>query len=347
MEQRNQILEEDAEHVLKEVDISYIHNKIIMITGASGLIGTHIIYSIKKYVEQTSAKVQLILIIFHDLPNHLKFVEMCPWITVIQGDLTDSLFLAKLPNADIIFHCAGYASPKIFMENWENTLKINTITTFGLLDKLRYPNATGKFIFMSSSSVYTGCTTVPFVEEVIGNTNTTHARACYIEGKKCGEAICNAYRFQGVDAKSVRLSITYGPGVKSGDVRALNSFIESAIKKKKIQLLDDGKAKKSYLYISDAVELIWKMLLYGKEAIYNLGGKEKISIIEVANKVGKKLNVPVYLGISEQSSVEGSLLLEELSMTKTVYEFGKRQYVEVEKGLNRTIDWAILNFSEC
>lgn len=337
------ILEEDAEYVLNSVDLNGINGKTIIVTGASGLIGTHIVYSIKQYVEKTKANVKLILVCFRKLPPYFNFITKTTWIEVLQGDLTNTEFVSGIPKADIVIHCAGYASPGVFMGDKEKTLKINTATLFGLFEKLSDAKDGGKFLFMSSSSVYTDCTTRPYKVDVIGNSNTLHPRACYIEGKKCGETICNAYREKGIDAKSVRLSIIYGPGAKLGDIRALNTFIESAIVREEIQLLDDGRALKSYMYVSDAVELIWKMILFGKEPIYNLGGKSPISIAEIAQKVGDYLNVPVLLGKTLDDGVEGAILTEELDMTKTEAEFNKSTYVDIAEGLKRTIDWNIYN----
>ena len=118
-----------------------------------------------------------------------------------------------------------------------------------------------------------------------------HPRACYIEAKRCGEAICNAFRQQGVKAASARLALAYGPGTREGDKRVLNSFIERGLKGA-ITMLDRGEAKRTYCYVSDAVELMWKILLHGREPVYNVGGTSKTTIGELACKIADYLHVP-------------------------------------------------------
>lgn len=340
MENKNQILIDDANLVITRVDLSGIDAQRILVAGASGLIGTHIVYSIKQYVETTGADIELYIMTRSELPEQLDFANRCGWIKVFKGDMTDGSFLRTLPEADIIIDAAGYGQPIRFMNEAANTLKINTYTIFELMEKLKRP---GKFLFMSSSAVYTGLGETPFREEKIGDSNTNHPRACYIEGKKCGEAICNAYRTDGIDAKSVRLSITYGPGAKKDDVRVMNTFIRSALVEKQIKLLDDGKAQKAFMYVSDAVELIWKILLFGKEPTYNIGGSEQITIAQLAHMIGSYCNAKVILNGAEQNAVKGTISSELLSMERVTKEFGKNRYMGMEEGIQRTINWASLN----
>ncbi len=340
MQNKNQILIDDARSVITNVDLGGINECKILIAGASGLIGTHIVYSIKQYVEATNANVELYIITRSKLPAQLDFANECKWINVYRGEMTDSAFLRSLPKVDIIIDAAGYGQPLRFMNEAANTLKINTYTLFELMDRLTRP---GKFLFMSSSAVYTGLSVTPFREDLIGNANTNHPRSCYIESKKCGEAICNAFRADGVDAKSVRLSITYGPGTKKDDVRVMNTFIRSALVEKRINLLDDGSAQKAFMYVSDAVELIWKMILFGKEVVYNIGGSKQITIAQLAQIVGNYCQVPVFFGKENQNAVKGAITAELLDMERVKNEFAKSDYVEIDEGIRRTVDWAKLN----
>lgn len=333
---KNRILTEDADRVIQRVDLSELENKKILILGASGLIGSHMVYSIRRYAQTLGNAPELSIAVRGDLPQQLDFVKDCNWINVLQGELTDKNFLNSLSEYDIIIDAAGYGQPMRFMSEAVNTLKLNTYALFELMDKLK---ASGKFLFMSSSAVYTGVAGTPFREGEVGNAPPDHPRACYIEGKKCGEAICCAFRESGIDAKSVRLAVTYGGGIRSGDKRAMNTFIRSALTEKKICLLDDGKAEKAYIYVSDTVELIWKILLKGKKNVYNIGGKKKITMAELAGMIGGYCGVPVELG-KPSDTMQGTLSAEILSMENTEKEFPKSDYIDISDGIKRTVDWA-------
>ena len=201
--------------------LSELEGKSILITGASGLIGTYFLACLKVLSEKKKIG-KITAICNSQYPVYLNDLVNYPEIEIIIGDLTNYEFLPKMPMADYIIHAAGYGQPGRFMENPIKTLKLNTETTFCLFDKLKKD---GKLLFLSTSEVYSGLTNPPHKESEIGSTNTTHPRSCYIEAKRCGEAICNAYRTKGVKAKSARLSLAYGPGTKQNDLRVINSFI--------------------------------------------------------------------------------------------------------------------------
>ena len=203
-----------------------------------------------------------------------------------------------------------------------------------MFDKLK---PSGHFLFISSSEVYSGLKKEVYSEDDIGSTNTSHSRACYIEGKRGGEAICNAYRTKGISAASVRLAHTYGPGTKKGDKRVILSFIEKALNGK-IELVDDGKALRTYCYIGDAVEIMWKIFLFGKQAVYNLGGNSQTSIAGLGKSIGEILHVPVIIP-ETNNAVSGAPEDVKLDMTRVKEEFGKQDYVPLAEGLKRTISW--------
>jgi UDP-glucuronate decarboxylase len=175
-------------------------------------------------------------------------------------------------------------------------------------------------------------------ESDIGTTTPLHPRASYIEGKRGGETICNAYRSKGVRAVSARLALAYGPGTRKNDKRALNSFIEKALCQKRIELMDAGKAIRTYCYVSDAVELMWQAALHGTQPVYNIGGHSTVTIGELAKLVGKITNVPVSFPAT-QSEVAGAPEEVRLDLTRPETEFRKSNYVSLEDGLRATIEW--------
>lgn len=330
------LIYDDTENIVKKIDFSELNKKTILITGATGLIGASLVASLKRAVDISNINVEVIAIV-HNKPS-FYYKDLLPKNTkIIAGDLTNTDFLKSLPKADYIIHAAGYGQPGKFLADPVKTLKLNTLASFFLLEKLK---PAGKFLFISSSEVYSGLDKIPYKENDIGNTNTTHQRSCYIEGKRAGEAICNAYRDLGVEAKSARLSLAYGPGTKENDSRVINSFIKKAIDGK-INLLDEGKAKRTYCYVTDAIEIMWKILFLGKDSIYNVGGKSKITIGELAKKIGNVLNTPVIFPKNTKNSLQGAPDDVYLDMSKTEKEFRKTDYIPLDEGLKKTINWQL------
>ena len=223
------------------------------------------------------------------------------------------------------------------MEHPEITIKLNTYVTLTLLEKVLTKN--GKFLFISTSEVYSGLLNPPFREEQIGTSSPLHPRACYIEAKRCGETIVNVYRNKGVAATSARLSLAYGPGTRSGDRRVLNNFIEKALIDKEIRLLDKGDAKRTYCYVSDAVNMMWQILLKGKECVYNVGGFSTVTIAELARFVGEISGVNVVFPENGGVGVSGAPEDVRLDLSRITSEFGKRELVNLETGLRSTIEW--------
>jgi nucleoside-diphosphate-sugar epimerase len=333
---RKDILLEDGRQSLRTLSMEYFENKVVLLTGASGLVGSNILMGLYHCLKERNVNMKVYATAHHSLPEQLAELSKDCTITFLQGDLADKNFLAELPHSDIIIHAATYAQPQRFTADPEHTLRLSTYSLFELLEKV---NKDGKFLFVSSSEIYSGLTSPPFSEEQIGTTNVLHPRACYIEGKRCGEAICNAYRLKSVDAKSVRLSLAYGPGVGRNDTRVMHSLIEKGLREHRIKLMDAGVAKRTFCYISDAVQMMWKVLLQGKESLYNIGGISTVTIGELAQKIGDILNVPVEIPAEHNNGLAGAPLDVRVNMRKFNEEFGSCEYIPFEIGLQRTIDW--------
>jgi nucleoside-diphosphate-sugar epimerase len=331
MKNKFTFLEEDIQKINSEINFSEMKNKSILITGATGLIGTYLLLSLNNIIDNLNISITII----HNSPIDEVFKEIINFekINCINEDITNIDKLEKLlDNYDYIIHSAGYGQPSKFLQNQLKTLELNTTSTFFLFNKLK---KNGKFLFISSSEVYFDNENQ--IESLIGYSTPEHERACYIEGKRCGETICNIYRKNEIDAKSVRLSLTYGPGTKKNDQRMLTNFIQKAIEFNKIKLLDDGKGIRTYLYVADATIMIWNIFLNGKENVYNVGGQEKYTIFELANKISKLMNVEVEVG--ENNSLLGSPKSVNLNMSRYQSEFGELKLNELNNGLNKTIEW--------
>lgn len=331
----SEIIVKDAQNIVDKINFDSLNNKSILIMGASGLVGTYLIVCLYLLSSSKKIKFKLNLSIYSDLPEFITIILKGMDCSIYQGDITDSKFCKTLPKSDYIIHAAGYGQPGKFMEDPMKTIQINTAVTLELLEHL---NKDGSFLFLSTSEVYSGLTNPPFSESQIGNTNTDHPRAAYIEGKRLGETICNEYRKKGVNAKSARLSLAYGPATKPHDKRVLNNFIEKALTLGKIEMLDRGQAKRTYCYITDAVELLWNILFFGKDNLYNVGGISRVTIAQLANLIAKETAVSVVFPENTEQ-LSGAPEDVYLDLSKTKEEFKKNEFVPLEEGIRNTINW--------
>jgi len=329
-----EIIKEDADTIISGLKSRPANGSRVLITGASGLIGTYILAVLSKIRIRKSTKFKVIAVI-HSPPTKILKSFIHKGDEIIRCDLSNYNSIKTLPKANLIIHAAGYAQPGKFLINPLKTILINTMATSELIQKLK---KAGRFLFVSSSEVYSGLHNPPFTEDQIGTTHPQHIRSSYIEGKRCGEAICKALSSTKNHINIGRLSLAYGPGTKKGDERVLNNFIEQAITKKRIDLLDTGSAKRTYCYVTDAVEMLLNIAMSGKNSVYNVGGKSHVSIKELADIIGgytkAKISVPKH-----SKKLQGAPDEVYLSMRRYEKDFGKKKYVSFNKGLERTIRW--------
>lgn len=328
---RNDIIFNDAVEVLKGVDFSPLEGKTVLITGITGLIGTHLLACLSLLKEsgmQMSAFGH-----YHSTPeDYTQQIAARGGICLVRGN--------DFEPADVIIHAAGYAQPAVFTSNPAETIRINTTLTQKLLDGTK-PG--GKFLFLSSSEVYNGLDGV-VDESQIGTTTPYHIRSCYIEGKRCGEALVNAYKSV-VDAKVARLGLTYGPGARPNDRRAMSNFIRQALSSKLLELSYPGKEPRTFCYVRDAVRTFWNVLLHGEKIVYNVGGETVTNMAMVAKYiariVGVDIHIPAYGGEMPGS---GDIRMD---VARAEAEFGKQPYVGLEEGLRNTIAWQQGFIHEC
>ena len=314
----------DAAKVIEKVDFSYLEGKSVLVTGATGLLGTHFLATLALLKEQG---MQFnVLAYCHSKPADYT-LEIAK-----RGKIALVTFLPGV--TDVVIHAAGYAQPAKFTANPAETIRINTELSRQLLDAVR-PG--GKFLFVSSSEVYSGLNR-EVTEGDIGTTNPYHPRSGYIEGKRCGEAIVYAYRQQGLDAKSVRIGLTYGPGSRAGDQRAMSGFIRQALREHRIDMHYEGLEPRTACYIRDAVEMMFQVLLHGTQSVYNVGGDRVVDMAWIATQISDITNSVLvrHVAIGELPGSGNALMRIERMQD----EFGKTEFVELTEGLQNTIDWS-------
>jgi len=320
------LLEQTADAVLKRVDTAPLKGKAVLLTGATGLIGVNLSAALRKAGASLSEP-------HRDASPTGKY--------------------------DFVIHAAGYAQPTKFMADPMATIRVNTSMLADLINGLR---ANGRLLFLSTSEVYSGNPRGLHREDDIGATNPAHDRGCYIESKRCGEAICHAARASGQEALIARVSSVYGPGVRAKDTRVMSQFIDAAIRDDEIVMKDGGQARRVFLYVSDAVEMLLNILLHGNGAVYNVGGPAmntgrngatysnlngETTIGQLARKIGDVMKVPVkvpggYGAVARamsSSGLPGAPAHVGLDLARYLREFPKEQWVSIDDGIKRTIEW--------
>lgn len=287
-------------------DLTRLAGKTILIAGATGFIGTAMYNEAAGYATDILA------------PTHVDFV----------------LHHFEMPDADIVIHCAGYGQPNKFIPNPIGTIDVNTDFTRRLLDCV---NPGGTFLFCSSSEIYSGLDR-PANENHVGTMAPWEPRAAYVYGKLAGETIVNAYRKQGLRAFSARISSAYGPWTRKHDTKAMNQFIESALTKKRIELQDSGRAIRTYCYIDDTTEMLWNIILNGSQPVYNVGGHSVASVADIAVKIGQLTGAEVVIPTGAADRTGGPQNVR-LDLSRVETEFGKTDYVGLDDGLQRTIEY--------
>jgi len=330
-----ELLKKDAQYVNERIKLNPLDGLNITITGATGLIGFNIISALTYYNNNYATNCININALSYSQPTGIiKKVFEKNNVNSIVGDLSDWSFTESLPISECIIHSAGYGQPGKFLDDKLKTISINTSATISLSKKLKKE---GRFLFLSSSEIYSGCSSKENVESDIGTTSPEHPRSCYIEGKRSGEAIINVLRDRGYNATSARLALAYGPGVRPGDERVLNQFIEKGMKGS-INLLDSGQSMRTYAYIADVVIMLLNILIKNNESVYNVGGRSVLSIRDLATKISNEMNVDIKIPESELV-MKGAPEFVGLNLSRIENEFGIEKYVEIEQGLKNTIRW--------
>jgi nucleoside-diphosphate-sugar epimerase len=240
--------------------------------------------------------------------------------------------------AEFIFHFASPASPPKYQALAIETLLVNTMGTYYLLERAREWEA--RILFASTSEVYGDPQEHPQKETYWGNVNPNGPRSCYDESKRAGEAFMAAYNRQyGIDARMIRIFNTYGPRMDIDDGRVVTNFIQQMFNKKPITIYGDGKQTRSFCYVSDLIEGIMKVVQLptaGGE-VFNLGNPHEQTVVSFAEAIAHILQMsPVY---EYQPLPEDDPLRRQPDISKAITILGWEPKISLEEGLRETINY--------
>jgi nucleoside-diphosphate-sugar epimerase len=333
------IPEEAVKRWLNEEQLEEFADKSILVTGASGVIGKHLIAGL---CELNSAHgLNMKILGWSKSGSFLGIEHYLDQFEQITGDICDYKNHANVQEVDLTIHGSGYGQPQKFMQDPATTIKINTDITHHLLKKTRE-----RFLFCSSSEVYSGLDTQSPTETEVGTTNSDHPRAPYIESKKMGEVITLQLSPNNVIGTVARIALAYGPGGNLSDSRVLNELIMRGINNGSVNLMDAGESIRTYCYVEDSVRMLLNLLASGKREIYNVGGESVLSIAELGELVSLQLGVP-FTKVDSMLGQNGAPAVVTLSIEKTKEICGDFEFINIDSGVRKTINWYQALIQDC
>ncbi len=250
----------------------------ILLTGGAGFLGSHIS---NKLIENNHHVTVLDDLSTGSLSN-IEHLKSNPNFTFVEHDVRKPYVI----EVDAILNFACPASPVAYQQDPVRTIETNFL---GMINLLHLAKETGAIVIQASTSeIYGDPKESPQQEEYWGNVNPIGIRSCYDEGKRAAETLCFDYKRQyGLDARVLRIFNTYGPNMSQSDGRVVSNFIVQALKNESITIYGKGDQSRSFCYVSDLVDGIYKLLILPKsiETPINLGNPNEFTVLELAKLV--------------------------------------------------------------
>ena len=266
--------------------------KRILITGAAGFLGSHLC---DRFIKEGYHVIGMDNLITGDLRN-VEHLFPLPQFDFYHHDV--SKFIHVSGPLDYILHFASPASPIDYLKIPIQTLKVGALGTHNCLGLAKEKNAT--MLVASTSEVYGDPQVHPQNEDYWGNVNPVGPRGVYDEAKRFMESITRAYHtFHGVDTRIVRIFNTYGPRMRLNDGRALPAFIGQALRGENLTVFGDGSQTRSFCYVDDLIEGIYRLLMSSYTMPVNIGNPHEISLLDFAKEVLKLTGSSVSIEFKE------------------------------------------------
>ena len=304
--------------------------KRILITGAAGFLGSHLC---DRFIKEGYHVIGMDNLITGNIKNieHLFPIKDFEYY---HHDV--SRFVHVAGKLDYILHFASPASPIDYLKMPIQTLKVGSLGTHNLLGLAKEKNA--RMLIASTSEVYGDPTVHPQPEEYWGNVNPVGPRGVYDEAKRFQEAITMAYHnFHGVETRIVRIFNTYGPRMRLDDGRALPAFMSQALNGEDLTMFGDGSQTRSFCYVSDLIDGIYKLLLSDYHLPVNIGNPQEITLLQFAEEILKLIDTKskiVYLPLPKDDPKQ-----RKPDITKAKNILGWEPKVERAEGLKITLEY--------
>lgn len=301
-----------------------------LITGGAGFIGSHLCEFL---LDKGYRVIAVDNLVTGDIKN-IEHLRGNSNFMYVRHDISRHISINE--NLDFVLHFASPASPVDYQKIPIQTLKVGSLGTHNTLGLALAKKA--EYLLASTSEVYGDPLVNPQPESYWGNVNPIGVRGCYDESKRFAEALTMAYhRVHKLNAKIVRIFNTFGPRMRKDDGRVVPNFINQAIKNEPITVYGDGSQTRSFCYISDLIEGIYKLMMSDVNGPVNLGNPKEHTILEFAGLIKE-------LAKSSSRIIFKQLPLDDPhvrcpDITKALKELKWRPKVGLREGLGSTIEW--------
>jgi dTDP-glucose 4,6-dehydratase len=304
--------------------------KRVLITGAAGFLGSHLC---ERFLKEGMYVIGMDNLITGDMRN-IEHLMPNPNFEFYHHDVTKYVHVPG--ELDYIMHFASPASPIDYLKIPIQTLKVGAMGTHNLLGLARAKKS--RFIIASTSEVYGDPLVHPQTEDYWGHVNPIGPRGCYDEAKRYQEAITMAYhRYHGLETRIVRIFNTYGPRMRLNDGRVLPAFMGQALRGEDITVFGDGSQTRSFCYVDDLVEGIYRLLMSDYSLPVNIGNPREITIGQFAEEIIKLTGTDQKVVYKPLPQDDPKQRQPDISKAKEI--LGWEPKVSREEGLRITYDY--------
>ncbi|MBI2645642.1 MAG: SDR family oxidoreductase [Deltaproteobacteria bacterium] len=304
--------------------------KHAVVTGGAGFLGSHLC----DYLLKHDYHVTCIDNFITGSPDNIAHLKNNPHFNFIEHDVTKHIYIEG--PVDAIFHFASPASPIDYQKIPIPTLKVGALGTHNALGLAKAKNAT--ILLASTSEVYGDPLVHPQKEDYWGNVNPIGPRGCYDEAKRFLEAMTMAYhRTHGLKTRIVRIFNTYGPRQRLDDGRAIPTFMTQALKGEEITLFGDGNQTRSFCYVDDLIEGIYKLFLSNYVYPVNIGNPIEMTIKQMADKIIQTTQSKSPFVFKPLPIDDPKIRQPDIALAKKILNWEPK--VNLEEGLKRSLDY--------